>query len=195
MTTPTGFAPIFAGWNVWSMYQATKPDLSIFSEVWQAGESPERRLQVWVEDRIKEAAPGSAVADPTNPAALRGDQIQIIPSPGTLKIAATRADVPNAAAISHLGEDDAQGSLTPHYVRFFNRGAETTMPWPFDKNFLLDVVYQPDSTNPITSSPAPSSLAGGASDFGQGIQYGIKMGGYALGAYVLIKLLGALRGK
>ncbi len=192
MPTPEGFAPIFAGWNVWSMYQATKPDLSIFSEVWQAGESPDRRLQIWVENLLKDA-PGASVADPLNPAALRGDQIQLIPSPGTLKIAATRADVPQAAIITHLGEDDASGTLTPRFLRFFNRGAETTLPWPIDKNFLLDVVYQPDASNPVTSAPAPSSLGSTASSIGDSLGEVAKVASYGIGAFVVFKLVQLFR--
>ena len=52
--TPAGFAPVFAGWNVWSVWQ--KNDLDI--EIGSIGLDADRRLRVWVEDtaRIPRAA-------------------------------------------------------------------------------------------------------------------------------------------
>lgn len=165
-----GFVPIFQGWNVWDVWQADDPDTGLLGSIWQAGESQERILRVWVEDQIKDNAPGAAVADPANPAALKGAQIQIIPHVPTvfptstakgLSVVATREDIPELAGAMQIGKADSQATLVT--VRFYNRGAQTTMPWAHDANFLLDRVYLPSSQNSVTNAPAPSSLAGAAS--------------------------------
>jgi hypothetical protein len=77
-------------------------------------------------------------------------------------------------------------------VRFFNRGIAALMPWAQDQNYLLDVAYQPSSTNPITSGPAPSSLGGAASDVvsaaGKATKVLLTVGGVALVAVLLLSL-------
>lgn len=166
---PAGFVPVFQGWNVWDVWQADDPDTNILGKIWTAGESSERLLRVWIEDQLRDNAPGSAVADPANPLALSGAQIQPIPSVKTvpisdadgLAVAATRADIPELAGALQLGNSDSKATL--HTVRFYNRGALTLMPWPHDQNFVVDRAYIPSAQNPVTNSPPPSSLAGGAS--------------------------------
>lgn len=158
VSAPAGFAPVFAGWNVWDLWVADDPDTSILNSIWTAGESAERVMRVWVEDELSDNAPGSAVADPANPAALKGDQIQPIPKVDGLAVAVSRANVPEFAGAQQVGKTDSTATL--HTVRFFNRGAETVMPWPHDTNFLLDAVYTPSASNPVTNAPQPSSLPG-----------------------------------
>lgn len=154
---PAGFAPVFPGWNVWDVWQADDPTFSIMN----VGLDLERQLRIWVENEIAENATGAAVADPANPAALRGDQVQPIPEVSGLAAAATRANIPALAGAATLGSKDSKATLRT--VRFWNRGASTIMPWPHDDNYLLDTVYTPSSDNAVTNAPQPSSLAGGAS--------------------------------
>jgi hypothetical protein len=156
MTTPAGFAPVFAGWNVWDVWQADDPTFSIMN----AGLSLDRQLQIWVENEIKDNANGAAVADPANPAALRGDQIQLIPKVLDLTPVATRGSIPELAGALNVGSSGSKATLRT--VRFFNRGTDAVLPWPHDENYVLDTVYQPDAANLVTSGPAPSSLAGAA---------------------------------
>lgn len=188
MTTPFGFAPVFAGWNVWDVYQADDPSFS----VWELGESPARRLQVWVENAASSAT-GAAVSDPVNPLALRGDQVQIVPSPSGLTIAATREDIPGLAGQQQVGPKGTTASL--HTVRFFNRGTDTSLPWPHEEEFLLNVVYQPTTSNPLTSAPAPGSLAGAASSAGDSLAQVAKVASYGIGAFVVLKLIQLFGGK
>lgn len=165
-STPTagpGFVTVFPGWNVWALWRSDNPDRSIFADIWNAGMSPDRELQVWVENQIKDNANGAAVADPANPAALRGDQIQIIPGANGLPIDATRADIPELAGAVQLGEKDSKATRV--FVRFYNRGQQTIMPWPHDGNVLLDDSFLPSKTNALTNGPPPGSLAGAAADF------------------------------
>ena len=185
-----GFVPIFQGWNVWDVWQADDPDTGLLGSIWTAGESQERILRAWVEDQIKDNAPGAAVADPANPAALKGDQIQIIPQVPTvsqsnskgLSVVATREDIPTLAGEQQIGKSDSKATLVT--VRFWNRGAQTTMPWAHDANFLLDRVYLPSAQNSVTNSPAPSSLAGSASGLADTAGTVIKV--VAIGAGVVL---------
>lgn len=190
MTTPAGFAPVFKGWNVWDLYQADDPDEGVLGSIWHAGESQDRLLRVWVENELADNAPGVAVADPLNPAALRGDQVQPIPRPSGLLPAATRADIPELAGAQQLGNEGSKASLRS--VRFFNRGEASMLPWPHDRNFLLDTVYQPSSSNPLTNAPAPGSLAGSANSVGSGVAHGLETLAWVVGGvgvlYVLSKL-------
>lgn len=164
---PVGFAPVFKGWNVWDVWQADDPDESVLDAIWTAGMSQERLLRVWVENELKENAPGVAVADPLNPAALRGDQVQPIPRVQGLAVAVTRSSVPGLGGALQVGTPTSKASLRT--VRFFNRGDVSVLPWPRDKNFVLDSVYTPSTSNPVTSAPAPDSLAGAAGGVGKGV--------------------------
>lgn len=152
MTTDPGFAPIFHGWNVWDVYQ--KNDLDF--HVMELGLEPERILRMWVENATKDA-PGAAVADSLNPAALVGDQVELIPSAGTLEPSARKESVPGPAMT-------LDGPATLYTVRFYNRGAPGELAWPHDSNQLLNTVYAPSTTSAITSGPPPSSLAGSVSN-------------------------------
>lgn len=191
MTTPAGFAPVFAGWNVWDVWQANDPTFSIMN----VGLSLDRQLQVWVENQIADHAAGAAVADPANPAALRGDQIQIIPKVLELKPNATRGSIPELAGALNVGAGGSSATLRT--VRFFNRGTEAVLPWPHDENYVLDTVYQPDAANLVTSGPAPSSLAGVATAAADSAMTVIKVvavvAGVALLAMVVAKLADARR--
>jgi hypothetical protein len=160
MTTPAGFAPVFAGWNVWDVWQADDPTFSVMN----VGLPLERQLRVWVEDQIKDHAAGAAVADPLNPAALRGEQIQPIPKVAGLQPVLTRGSIPELAGALDVGSKGSGATLRT--VRFFNRGADSVLPWPHDENYVLDTVYQPDTANPVTSGEAPGSLAGAATAAG-----------------------------
>lgn len=191
--TPAGFAPIFNGWNVWDLWVADDPDTSILTDLWNAGESPERVMRVWVENTIEENAPGVAIADPANPAALRGDQIQPIPRVTGLAIAASRADIPALAGPEQVGKTGSTATL--HTVRFWNRGAQTVMPWPHDTNFLLDAVYTPSATNPVTNAPQPSSLAGGATAGLDEISRELDLIGWIAGGAAVLYALKILLGR
>lgn len=159
---PSGLVPIFAGWNVWDIWQADKPSFDVMA----LGETLQRQLQVWIENQIKDNAPGSAVADPANPLALRGDQIQPISHVTGLAIAATRADIPE---LKDASLNSAGDTATLRTVRFWSRASApqfsvaTSMPWPHDDDYLLNVVYQPSAKSPVTNAPQPGSLAGAAS--------------------------------
>lgn len=158
---PRGAAPIFPGWNVWELWQAEDPDFGPIDSVMMAGVGLDRQLRIWVENLIADGAPGAAVADPANPAALRGAQIQILPSAGELAPFRTRAELPELAGALQVGDSDSKARKV--FVRFFNRGASAWLPWPHDKNFVLEAAYAPSSDSPLTSGEAPSSLAGAAS--------------------------------
>lgn len=188
--TPAGFVPIFQGWNVWSVWAADDPKEGVLGTIWTLGESNERKLQVWIEDRIKDGALGAAVADPANPAALRGDQIQIIPSSGTLSTDPAQNPNRPAGEVPKLGDTDKPTTLK--FVRFFNRGNSAVMPWPADQNYELAAVYDPSASNPITDAVAPSSLGGALTSVGSGLETTIKYAGIGLGAYLLLQLF---RGK
>lgn len=149
MTPDPGFAPIFHGWNVWDVFE--KNDLD--TEIAGIGLSPDRRLRIWVEDSIKDGAPAAAVNDPANPGKLVGDMIEILQGSGSLQTAARKEDVPGSAFV-------LDGAAAVHTVRFYNRGPETELSWPHSSNFLLDAVYAPSSSSPITSAPEPGTLAG-----------------------------------
>lgn len=193
---PAGFAPIFPEWNVWQFWGSEEPNQGLSGLIFNTGLSLQRQAQIWVEDAIKDGAPGVAVADPLNPAALRGDQIQILPNAGTLKVLANRAEaVPALAGAQQLGDTDSKAIL--YTVRFWNRGTPGLMPWPHDENYLLENVFEPDKTNPLTSGPAPSSLAGAASAAGEGLKDTLKVvavvAGVGLGVVLIISLVNASR--
>jgi len=186
-----GFAPIFPGWNVWQIWQADDPTFSIMT----IGESLDRQLQVWVEDQIKDNAPGSAVADPANPLALRGDQIQIIPEVTGLEVAAARGDIPEFAGALQIGTPKSKA--VRRWVRFWNRGSATSLPWPHDENYMLEDVYTPSSSSSITNAPQPGSLAGAASSAADAAASGLKVlavgAGVVLGVVVIAALVNSSR--
>jgi hypothetical protein len=190
---PAGFAQIFAGWNVWDVWQSQDPNEGIGDAVLNAGISLERQLRIWVEDWIREHAPAAAIADTVNPFALKGSQVEIIPNPGGLELLQTRADIPGLAGAMQLGKQGSQG--LKRTVRFFNRGAETAVAWPHDENYLLESVFQPTSANPLTSGEAPTSLGGAASSAADTLGSTLKVvaivAGVGIGALLLVQILQA----
>jgi hypothetical protein len=170
---------VFAGWNVWDVWQASDPSFDLMA----LGLSLERQAQIWIENKLQDEAPGVAVADPANPLALRGDQIQIIPPVTGLERAALRAEVPGLEGAQQVG---ATGTpALRRTVRFYNRGSAAVLPWPHDGDYLLETVYQPSATNPVTSGAAPSSLAGAASTVGDAAADTAKVVGLVVGLVVL----------
>lgn len=188
--TPAGFAPVFPGWNVWDVWQADTPDQNVLGSIWTAGESEDRLLQVWVENELADNAPGVSVSDPLNPAALKGDQVQIIPSAQGLTAAATRASIPEIAGTLQLGTADS--TARERTVRFYNRGSASVLPWPHDQNFVVDSVYTPSTTNPITSAPAPSSLAGAAGQATAALGHVVEVLAWGAGAIAAALLVSKL---
>lgn len=145
-------APVFEGWNVWAVYQKTDLD----TEISMIGLSRDRRLRIWVEDEVRLNAPGTDVSDPID---VKGSQVQIVAgdAPSGLKSGARKEQVPGDVMLLD-GENERR------VVRFFNHGKASALPWPHDKNYLLDEVYQPDPHATVTSGDAPRQIAGGAAD-------------------------------
>lgn len=190
MSAPAGFAPVFPGWNVWDLWQADEPDQSVLGTIWHAGESQERLLRVWVEDQLRDNAPGVAVADPLNPAGLSGDPVQPIPKVTGLELAATRADVPELAGALQIGTSSSAAQLRT--VRFYNRGAAAVLPWPHDVNFVLDAVYVPSTSNPVTNAAPPTTLGGAASAAGDSIAHALTLVAWVGGGIAALLLLSKL---
>jgi len=199
MTTPAGFAPIFAGWNVWDLYQTTSPDEGILGTLWHAGISPEQLAKLWVENWVEKNAPGANVSDPVNPNPehFRGDEVQILPvKPTGLNIAAGRESA-GLGGEQHLGTVDATGAPISRSVRFYNRGEAALTPWPHDQNFLVDVVYEPSKTNPITNSAPPATAGGAVKDAAEAAAHALNeivtVAAWGLGAVAAIMLLSKIR--
>jgi hypothetical protein len=178
--TPAGFAPIFQGWNVWCVHQ--KNDLDF--EPMMLGLSPERRLRIWVEEQA-DAAPGAAVDDPANPTKFKGDLVQLIPSTEGLSAAARKETVPGDLLL-------LDGPATLHCARFFNRGGAGVIPWPHSANYLLDAVYTPTAESPITSAPAPDTLAGAADQAAKAAKTVLVVVGIVAGVGLAVVLLSKL---
>lgn len=175
-STPEGFVPIFKGWNVWRV--AAKDSLGF--DPGMIGVSDERRLRIFVEDAAN-SAPGVSVADPANPAALKGSQVEIIPSACGLPQALGRETVPGPLLL-------LDGPASVKFVRFYNRGTEGVAAWPHDEDFLVDGAYQPSDTNPCTNAAAPPSLAGAVDDLAKGAGTVLKVVGVVVGVGALIYL-------
>lgn len=134
------FAPVFAGWNVWSVYQTLNLDFSIL----MVGLSRDSRLKIWVEDQVRLYAPDTAVADPVD---LKGSQVQIVRGRPTLPVLTRKEDVPGTLLVD--------GPAELRYVRFFNRGKESKLLWPHDDNYLVNEVFRPSVSDPLTSGGGP----------------------------------------
>lgn len=190
-----GFVTVFPGWNVWALWRSSDPDRGLLGTIWNLGMAPDTELRVWVEDQIKDNAPGAAVADPLNPAALRGAQIQIIPGANGLPVDATRADMPDLAGALQLGKKDSKAARV--FVRFYNRGTQSLMPWPHDENVLLDNSFVPSSKNSLTNGPPPGSLAGSATSLADSAETVVKViaigGGLVLATVLVIALANTSR--
>lgn len=178
--SPVGFAQVFKGWNVWAVLAKDSLDFDPL----MLGVSPERRLRIWVEEQA-DKAPGVAVADPANPFALKGGQVEMMQSAEGLE---SDREMPGGSLL-------LDGPSTRVFVRFFNRGEAAVTPWPRDANFLLDTVYTPDAENPLTNASPPASLGGAASGAADKINSMLTavaiVGGVAIGAYVLVQILNA----
>lgn len=141
--------PVFPKWNVWAVWAAD--DLTF--DATMIGVSADRRLRIFVEDTAS-AVPGVEVADPMNPAALKGAQVELMTSAGTLAALGRKEQVPGPAML-------LPGPAKLRFVRFYNRGEGGVLPsWPHTDNFLLDAVYFPEEDDPITGGPPPASLEG-----------------------------------
>ncbi len=157
-----------------------------------AGVDPERALRIWVEDQVDDHAQGAVVGDPVspNPKKFKGDMVNVLPGTGTLKGAAFRIDVPALAGQQQLGVTGSKATL--HVVQFFNRGAATVMPWPHDKNFLVETVFEPDASNPLTNAEPPGSaaedLAAAAGAFGHATEVAAWLVGGVAVIFILSKL-------
>jgi hypothetical protein len=157
---PAGMAPVFFGWNVWDVYQASDPDEGILGKIWHAGISQDQLIKLWVENQVEDNASGANVSDPINPDPehTRGDEVQLLTTkPSGLAVAVGRESAGLGGALQ-LGKVDSPALLRS--VRFYNRGKATVMPWPHDQNFVVDAVYSPDAASPLTNSPAPSTAGG-----------------------------------
>lgn len=148
-TPVPGMAPVFPGWNVWGVWQ--KNDLDV--EISMIGVGRDRRLRIWVENAVDDNAPGAEVGDPLspNPKKFKGEMVQIIPNDAGL-VRVMPKEIGAAGVV-------LDGPPELRFVRFYNRGALTALPWPHDENYLLDAVYMPSPTNPVTNAPEPPSAA------------------------------------
>lgn len=140
-------APIFPGWNVWAVWQVQ--DLP-FSPL-MVGVSRDRQLRIWVEDEVRLHATGASVADPID---LKGGQVEILTGSPSLKTAMRKEQVPGPALT--VETQDLPPQL--RFVRFFNRGTGSQLPWPHDDFYLLDAVFQPDQSNPATKGDGPGTI-------------------------------------
>jgi len=181
-----GFAPVFVGWNVWNVYQAADPDESLLGAIWHAGISQDQLLKLWVENQLEDNAPGVNVSDPVNPNPehFRGDEVQIIPSTAGLKVAVGRESIPDLAGALQVGNEGSAALLRS--VRFYNRGRQTMLPWPHDRNFVLDAVYMPDPSNAITNSPAPKTAGGELDAAGKALGHALETAAWVLGGAVAL---------
>lgn len=192
---PAGFAQVLPGWNVWDVWQSQDPIEGLGGAVLNAGVSLERQLRIWVEDWLRNHAPDAAVADTANPFALKGSQVEIVPNAGGLETLQNRGDVPGLAGALQLGNVGSQA--LKRTVRFFNRGPETAAAWPHDDNYLLESVFAPSASNPLTNGGAPGSLAGAASGAADTIGSTLKVvaivAGVGIGAWLLVEILKSKR--
>lgn len=139
------FLTIFPGWNVWDVWQVNDLPFSLM----MLGVSRDRQLRIWVEDAVRLRGPGSSVSDPID---LKGGQVEILNGrPVGLKVDQRKEQVPGPAMV-------VDGPATLRTVRFFNRGSKTVMAWPHDESYLLEKTYVPDTANPATSGPAPTTI-------------------------------------
>lgn len=192
MTTPVGFAPVFKGWNVWSIYQADVPDRSVLEEIWMAGVDPSRALRIWVEDQVDDHAPGAVVGDPVspNPKKFKGEMVKEVPNANGLTQAAIRKEVPGLEGAQQLGEEGSGARL--FFVRFYNRGEASALPWPHDKNFLVESVYQPDATNGLTNAPPPGSAAEDLQAAAGALGHGLEVVAWVAGGVAVLFILSKL---
>jgi hypothetical protein len=63
------------------------------------------------------------------------------------------------------------------------------MPWPHDKNFLVDVVYQPSASNALTNGPAPATAGAALGQAAESLKTGLEIAGVGIGLLLLFQLL------
>lgn len=181
-TAIPGMAPVFPGWNVWGVWQKTDLDV----EISMIGVGRDRRLRIWVENEVDDNAPGAEVGDPLspNPKKFKGEMVQIISNDAGL-VRLVGKELGSSGVV-------LDGPPELRFVRFFNRGPLTGLPWPHDSNYLLDAAYMPSATNPVTNAPEPPSAAAdvgaaaaAAKSLGSGVVVvlGIGLGIAALAAF------------
>jgi hypothetical protein len=145
----SAFAPVFKGWNVWSVWQVKDLPFSIL----MLGVERSRQLRIWVEDHVRLGAPGTEVADALD---LKGGQIEILPAlPAGLKSVKRRESIPGPAIVVESQDEPPELRV----VRFFNRGSAGKLVWPHDDAYMLDEVFDPDPKNEATSGPGPGTIA------------------------------------
>lgn len=149
---PVLLATIKPGWNVWAVWQAENLSFSPML----LGVSRDRQLRLWVEEQAERA--GANVADPL---ALKGTMVEILNgAPAGLAIVARKEQLPSFPSFPA----DKRAEL--RFVRFFDRRATDAKPvnlsWPSDDDYLLDAIYRPDASAPVTATEAPSTILGGA---------------------------------
>lgn len=137
----TDIAPIYKGWNVWSVYQVTDLDFSVA----MIGINRDTQLRIWVEDQIRLNATEATVADIID---FKGSQIQILNGKPLLVVAVRKEQISGPAML-------LDGPAELRYVRFFNRGNASQLLWPHDDNYLLNEVYRPSTTDPLTTGGGP----------------------------------------
>ncbi len=142
--------PIFAGWNVWAVWQ--KKDLDF--ELDAVGLSRDRRLRLWTHEAADLSPSGID---------FKGADVEILPGSPDLPVSHRKEEVAGPAMT-------LDGDAERRYVRFYNRGAQRNRPWPHDANYVLDFMYDPrNSEAPEVSSPPPeTTLGGAASAVGEG---------------------------
>lgn len=139
---PSAIVQITPGWNAWAVWQKKELDV----EAMMIGLDRDRRLRIWVEGVAETNA-----ANVSDPAALRGSGVQILSSAPNLPTKTSRSQTDAAAWTL-----DGPGEL--RFVRFFNKGQIDNIPWPKSDNYLLEAVYVPSPSNPVTSGPGPTGL-------------------------------------
>lgn len=139
-------ATVFPGWNVWAVWQVQ--DLP-FSPL-MVGVSRDRQLRIWVEDQVRLHA-RAEVADPLD---LKGSQVEILTGNPGLQVDMRKEDIPGPSLV--VETQDLPPQL--RFVRFFNRGPSSQLPWPHDESYLLDAVFRPDTTNSVTKGPGPGTI-------------------------------------
>lgn len=145
VSTDPSLAHVFPGWNVWAVDQVK--DLPF--DPLMVGVDREAQLRIWVEDAVRLGAPGATVADPI---ALKGSQIQILAdAPTGLPVFQHKEQVPGDPMLT-----DGESSL--RYVRFFNRGEASDLPWPHDDSYILDQILTPSPGSAATSGPGPGTI-------------------------------------
>jgi hypothetical protein len=141
-------AHVFKGWNVWAVDQVD--DLPVLTNPMMWGVSRDDQLRIWVEDQVRLHAQGASVADPID---LKGSHVEILAGPPAgLAVEQKKEDVPGDVPLM------TGGPAALRYVRFFNRGEESDLPWPHDDDYLLDRTFTPSASSPATSGPGGGTI-------------------------------------